>query len=32
MAQLVKDLSAMQEPWVRSLNWGRSPGEKVSKV
>ena len=27
VAQLVKNLPAMQETWVQSLGWGRSPGE-----
>ena len=27
MAQLVKNLPAMQETWVRSLRWEDSPGE-----
>ena len=27
VAQLVKNLPAMQETWVRSLSWWRSPGE-----
>ena len=27
IAQLVKNLPAMQETWVQSLGWGRSPGE-----
>jgi len=27
VAQLVKKPPAMRETWVRSLNWGRSPGE-----
>jgi len=26
VAQMVKNLSAMQETWVPSLFWGRSPG------
>ena len=28
IAQLVKNLPAMQEIWVQSLGWGRSPGEE----
>ena len=28
MAQLVKNLPAIQETWVRSLGLGRSPGEE----
>ena len=27
MAQMVKNLPAMQETWVRFLNWEDSPGE-----
>ena len=27
VAQLVKNLSAMRETWVRFLDWRRSPGE-----
>ena len=27
MAQLVKNLPAMQETWIRSLGWEDSPGE-----
>ena len=27
VAQLVTKLPAMQETWVRSLDWGKSPGE-----
>ena len=26
VAQTVKNLPAMQETWVRSVGWGRSPG------
>ena len=28
VAQMVKNLPAMQEIWVQSLGWGRSPGEE----
>ena len=28
VAQIVKNLPAMQEIWVQSLGWGRSPGEE----
>ena len=27
MVQTVKRLPTMRETWVRSLSWGRSPGE-----
>ena len=28
VAQMVKNLPAMQEIWVQSLGWGRSPGDE----